>query len=247
MPNGCKNGYRSSSERETVQVHYVYWSSSEQDWKWSLNIPYSLANGIASDSHQMASQETVTKWNQERQWRQLPRDDHWDFAATKITVEGLQIGIEWEDYWEPSTDGPDWDVYQTAYRNECRTPILEAYKPAWPMLKEDENNYWRAPCESHRLQERMSDIEAGLQSYARGSGEHKHACIYMVWLTISWEAYKIGTRSYMIDHYRRQWYREQKLQSMPRTSKAATMITDGLGLQSSRGIGRARMLAHLKV
>ena len=36
----------------------------------------------------------VTEWQHERQLRQLPRDDHWDFAATKITVEGLQIGIE---------------------------------------------------------------------------------------------------------------------------------------------------------
>jgi len=41
---------------------------------------------------------------------------------------------------------------------------------AWPTLKEDKYNNRRAPCESHRLQERMSDIEAGLQSYARGLG-----------------------------------------------------------------------------
>jgi len=30
-------------------------------------------------------------------------------------------------------------------------------------------------------------------------------------------------------------------------SKAATMVTDGLGLRSSRGIGRTRVLAHLEV
>jgi len=47
------------------------------------------------------------------------------------------------------------------------------------MLKENEYNTWRAPCESNRLQEWMSDIEAGLQSYAQGSGESKRAWIYM--------------------------------------------------------------------
>jgi len=80
-----------------------------------------------------------------------------------------------------------------------------------------------------------------------GVGEHKHACIYMVWVTISWEAYKIDTRSYMIDHHRRLWYREQKLQSMPRTSNAATMITDGLDLRSSRGSGKSWVLAQLNI
>jgi len=45
-------------------------------------------------------------------------------------TEWLQIGIELEDLGEPSTEGTDWDVYQTAYRNECRMTILEGYKPA---------------------------------------------------------------------------------------------------------------------
>jgi len=67
------------------------------------------------------------------------------------------------------------------------------------MLKEDEYNYWQAP------------------SMHEGPGERKRAWIYMVWMTISWEAYEIDTRSYMIDHHRRLWYREQKLQSMPRS------------------------------
>jgi len=47
-----------------------------------------------------------------------------------------------------------------------------------------------------------------------GAGERKRAWIYMVWITISWEAYKIDTRSYMIDHHRQLWYQEQKLQSI---------------------------------
>jgi hypothetical protein len=41
----------------------------------------------------------------------------------------------------PSTKGTDWDVYQTVYRNECQTSILQAYKPASLMLKKDEYNY----------------------------------------------------------------------------------------------------------
>jgi len=32
----------------------------------------------------------------------------------------LKIRIENEDYREPSTEGTDWDIYQTAYRNEYR-------------------------------------------------------------------------------------------------------------------------------
>ena len=45
--------------------------------------------------------------------------------------------------------------------------MLEAYIPAWPTQKEDEYNYGWAMCESHQLHERISDIEAGLHSYAR--------------------------------------------------------------------------------
>jgi len=54
--------------------------------------------------------------------------------------EWLNVGIESEYYGEPFTEGTDWDVYQTAYWNECRTTIKEAYKPACPVLKEDEYN-----------------------------------------------------------------------------------------------------------
>jgi hypothetical protein len=68
----------------------------------------------------------------------------------------------------------------------------------------------------------------------------------------------------MIDYHRWLSYREQKLQSMPRSqarfiradsanvtaeaaSKAATMISDGLGPRSSsQGIRKARVLAHLE-
>jgi len=44
--------------------------------------------------YQTASQETVTEWHHERQLGQLRTDDHRDFAVSKITVEGMQIGIE---------------------------------------------------------------------------------------------------------------------------------------------------------
>jgi hypothetical protein len=36
-------------------------------------------------------------------------------------------GAGTEDYREPSTEGTDWDVYQTAYRTGCGTIILEGY------------------------------------------------------------------------------------------------------------------------
>jgi len=48
------------------------------------------------------------------------------------------------------------------------TTILVAFKPAWPMPKEDEYNYWWAPSESHQLQEVMSDIEAGRKAIHEG-------------------------------------------------------------------------------
>jgi hypothetical protein len=80
----------------------------------------------------MASQETVTEWHHERQLRQLPKDDY------RIALNGgrRNLGLSGA----LSTEGTDWDVYQTAYRNACRTTILQGYKPAWPMLKEDEYN-----------------------------------------------------------------------------------------------------------
>ena len=39
------------------------------------NVPNSPLSSIARDSHRVASQETVTKWDHERQLRQLRRDD----------------------------------------------------------------------------------------------------------------------------------------------------------------------------
>jgi len=68
-----------------------------------------------------------------RQSRQLPKDDY------RIALNGgrrnlLLLGAL-------PTEATDGDVYQTAYRKECRTTTLEDYKPAWRMLKEDEYNY----------------------------------------------------------------------------------------------------------
>ena len=119
---------------------------------------------------------------------------------------------------------------------------------------------WRA-----RWSGEHDDLESTTIWRAGRSGERKRIWMYMVWMTISWEAYKIDTGSYMIGHHWRLWYREQKplstLRSQPHfnraawvrmttetASKAATMIIAGLGLQScSRGIGKARALAHLNV
>jgi len=76
-------------------------------------------------------------------------------------------------YREHSTEGTAWDVYQTAYRTGCKTTILVGYKPSWPMLKEEDYHNCRVPCERHRLQEMKPDIEAILQTYARGSRGHE--------------------------------------------------------------------------
>ena len=76
---------------------------------------------VSSDNHQ----EIITEISQR------PRSRSKD---SKLRVN-MRI------YREPSTEGTDWDVYQTAYGNECRTTILKADKPAWPIPKEYEYNY----------------------------------------------------------------------------------------------------------
>jgi hypothetical protein len=75
------------------------------------------------------------------------------------------------------TEGIDWDVTKQV----TETTILEAYKPAWPMRKEDGYNYRRAPCESHRLQGMISDTSSlADQAMHEGLGERTPAGTYMV-------------------------------------------------------------------
>jgi len=61
--------------------------------------------------YRTASRETVTEWHRDRQSRQLPKDDY------RIALNGgrRNLGLSGA----LSTEGTDWDVYQTAYRNEC--------------------------------------------------------------------------------------------------------------------------------
>jgi len=65
----------------------------------------------------MASQDTLTEWH-----------------PSKTTVKDLSIGIQLNDYREPSTEGTDCDVYTIACLNQSLTTILEADNPTWPML-----------------------------------------------------------------------------------------------------------------
>jgi hypothetical protein len=66
--------------------------------------------------------------------------DSVDNYQKMITGLPSMEGAGTQDYPEPSTEGTDWDVYRPACRKECRPTILKVYKPAWPMLKEDEHN-----------------------------------------------------------------------------------------------------------
>lgn len=95
------------------------------------------------------------------------------------------------------TEGTNWDVFNRAWRTGCCTTILEAYKRSWWIVNEYECNYRRALCESDRLQDMMSDFDAGLPSYGWGSGERQHTGIDKVWMTISWKSYEIDTGWYM--------------------------------------------------
>ena len=60
--------------------------------------------------YRTASQETVTEWHHERHLRQLPKDDYriaWNGGRRNLGLSGAL-----------PTEGTDWDVYQTAYRND---------------------------------------------------------------------------------------------------------------------------------
>jgi hypothetical protein len=134
-----------------------------------------VPNGTKNDRgtyqlvYQMALPETVTKWHRETQsptgiMTGSDRTTSWDSRDNNLK---MTTGLLWLDgagtknYREPSTERTNRDDYQSADRKEYRTTILEAFKSASQMLKEDEYIDLQAPFESHRLHERMSDIEDG--------------------------------------------------------------------------------------
>jgi len=58
--------------------------------------------------------------------------------------------------------------YQTACRNECRTTILEAYKPAWLMLTEYKITTDGYRASATGCKDDLRYIKTGRPSYARG-------------------------------------------------------------------------------
>jgi hypothetical protein len=89
----------------------------------------------------MALQGTVTKWD-----------------PSKIAVDCVICETFSEHHWKPATASTDCDVDQTAYVTYCQTTILEAYVPAWLVLKEYEYNNQQAPCEICRQPVMISGI-----------------------------------------------------------------------------------------
>jgi len=175
--------------------------------------------------HKMASLYTVTKRHCKRQSlnaivrqsREVTKDDYCialNGGCRNLVLSGAL-----------PTKGTTFIYCQSACRNECCTTILEAYKPAWPKQKEFEYNHWHALCGSRRLQEMMSHIEAGLQSYARGSWEPKRIRNDMVRMSVVWDAFTIAEKSYMVDCHWRLRYQEQKLHFMP-SSEAHFICAD---------------------
>ena len=102
------------------------------------------------------------------------------------------------------------------------------------MLKENQYNFQRLP--RYRVRATGCKIWSQVSRLAykaihEGSGELKRASIYMVWMTISWEACEIDTMSYTFDHHQRLWYLEQKLRSMAKSQdEIQTMIGDFMRL-----------------
>ena len=94
-----------------------------------------------------------------RQSRQLPKDDY------RIALNGGRRNLVLSE--ALPTEGTEWDVYQTAYRDECRTTILEAYKPAWRMRKEHEYSYRQADQAMHEGLESASAL-----AYICGMNDH---------------------------------------------------------------------------
>ena len=158
MPNECNYVYRSSSEQDTVQQHFVYRSSCEQARKWSPNVPNGLLNGIARDSRDNY-REMMTEHTDQDHGRV---SQYWDWISGLLGALYRRNRLECLPNWM-------WNDH------------TEGYKPAWPMLKEDEYNYWRSPCESHRLQGMISDTSRlADQAIHEGSVERKCAWIYIL-------------------------------------------------------------------
>jgi len=63
------------------------------------------------------------------------------------------------------------DGYQAAFWSGWRTTIQEGHEPGWPIIKEDEYNYWWALRESHRLKEMVWYIKIAQPSYTWKRGE----------------------------------------------------------------------------
>jgi hypothetical protein len=110
------------------------------------------------------------------------------------------------------------------------------------MLKEDEYIDLQAPFESHRLHERMSDIEDGWQSYTRGrGGEYMGFIIYGI---------NVHFMRSLEDRYEVIYDWPSPVATIARAdvAKEETMITDVLALENrSQGIWRARVIAHFNV
>jgi len=157
MPNESNYVYRSSSKRDTVQLHCVQRSSFKQDWKWSLNVLNGLLNGIVRDSRDNY-REMMTEHTDQDHGRV---SQYWDWMWRLSGALYRRHWLEWIPNWM-------WNDH------------TESYKPAWPILKEDEYNYWQAPCESHRLQGMISDTSRlADQAIHKGSGERNRAWIYI--------------------------------------------------------------------
>ena len=111
-------------------------------------------------------EDQPTERHRERQSPNSIMSDSWYNYREMMTEHNAQDHSQMTPNWDRirglsgalPTEGTDWDVYQTAYRNGCRMTILEAHKAARPMLKEHEYNYRQTLCDCHRLQEMISDI-----------------------------------------------------------------------------------------
>jgi len=186
----------------------------------------------------------------ERWWLSIP---------TKIMAECLNIGIGCEDYREPSTEGTDWNEYRTG----CGTTILRAISllgRSWRKMNitTDRHRVRATGCKGwfhiHRdwptkLYTRARE-SATVPEYIYGMNDHFMRSFrdrYRVVYDPPSPTAMIPRAEATIDAGKSSPLHPWSL-SANMTSKAAIMITDGLGLQScSRGIGRAGVLAHVNI
>jgi len=127
---------------------YVYWGSSERDQN-DLRT-YQMV-------YQIVLQLTVTEWHRKRHSPNGIMSDSWDNYQEMITeiLQRPRLRSKDSKLWSNQSiigsPVPNASTGMFTKRLAQMNDKPSYCRPAWRILKEDKYNYWRAPCQSHRL------------------------------------------------------------------------------------------------